>query len=107
MGKGSEQAFVIAAVAEDNDVVQIDTVQLRSAFDLRAFRASCAVISMFHGADDVIETPFSAPNACRAAVGLAASQQKPKSLRTVRGRDQKSSGRGAALQNWVSVVKSP
>lgn len=33
---------------------------------------------MFHGADDVIETPFSVPNACRAAVSLGASQQKTK-----------------------------
>ena len=37
MGKSSEQAFVIAAVAENNDVVQIDAVQMRSAFDHASF----------------------------------------------------------------------
>lgn len=36
-GKGSEQAFVIAAIAEDNDVVKIDAVQMRSAFDHASF----------------------------------------------------------------------
>ena len=37
MGKGSEQTLVIAAVAEDNNVVQIDAVELRSAFDHASF----------------------------------------------------------------------
>lgn len=37
MGKGSEQTFVIAAVTEDNNVVRIDAVELRSAFDHASF----------------------------------------------------------------------